>query len=244
MEIEADRRSYGVSRERGAAVSYAEVERAALEVLAAGSRPSIKKIQTRLGRGSPQTILTCLRRFWRDLGTRVQGDPAALTRLPTEISEAVDTIWQRALALAAQSAKHTENAARERLERLRLENEVRQQSLASREREYETQARERERALAESRSHLLSTLRMLETDRQALKARDARIADLESQVEDYRRQVARLVTRAVARNRAAAEKPRQEAKSAERETRSAGRAKRAVRRRNVKGSPSSHKRHR
>jgi hypothetical protein len=244
MEIEAGRGSYGVSRERGAAVSYTEVERAALQVLAEGSRPSIKKIQTRLGRGSPQTILTCLRRFWRDLGTRAQGDPAALTRLPTEIGEAVDTIWQRALALAAQSAKDTENAAREHLEHLRLGNEVREQSLASREKEYETQARERERALADSRSHLLSTLRMLEADREALKARDRRISDLEAQVEDYRQQVVDLVTRAVARNRAAAEKVRQKPKSAEGETRSAGRAKRIVRRRNLKGSRPSHKRHR
>ena len=207
MEIETDRGSYGVSRKRDAAVSYADVERAALEELAEGSRPSIQKIRARLGRGSPQTILECLRRFWRDLGTRAQGDPAALTRLPAEISEAVDTIWQRALTLASQSAKDTENSAREHLERLRLANEVREQSLSAREKEYETQARERERALADSRSHLLSTLRMLETDRQALKARDARIADLESQLEDYRRQLALLVARAVERNLAAAETP-------------------------------------
>jgi hypothetical protein len=74
---------------------------------------------------------------------------------------------------------------------------------------YETAARERERALADSRDHLLSTLRMLESDRAALKARETRITELEAQVEDYRRQLSLVITRAVAKNRALVErKPR------------------------------------
>jgi DNA repair ATPase RecN len=135
------------------------------------------------------------------LGVRAAGDPAALTRIPSEIIEAVEKIWQRSLALSAQSAKHDDNAARERLEQIRIENEVRAQSFEMREREFETAARERERALADSRDHLLSTLRMLESDRATLRAREARIAALEAQVEDYRRQLARLIERAVTRNR-------------------------------------------
>jgi hypothetical protein len=151
----------------------------------------------------------CLKRFWRDLGVRAQGDPAALTRLPSEIVEAVEAIWQRALAMAAQAAQHDDNAARERLEQIRIENEVRAQSFELREREFETAARERERALADSRDHLLSTLRMLESDRATLRARETRIVALEAQVEDYRRELARLIERAVTRNRTlAARKPR------------------------------------
>jgi hypothetical protein len=138
---------------------------------------------------------------------RAQGDPAALTRIPSDIVEAVDAIWQRALTLAAQSAKTNENGAREHLTRLRIENEVREKSFEFREREYETAARERERALADSREHLLSTLRMLEIDRQTLQARERRIVDLELQVEGYRRQLARLVTRAVNKNREPASGP-------------------------------------
>ena len=118
-------------------------------------RPSVETVRERLGRGSASTIATCLKRFWRDLGIRAQGDSAALTRLPSEIAEAVEAIWQRALALAAQSAKSEDNAARERLEQLRIENEVRAQSFEMRERAYESAARERERALADSRDHLL-----------------------------------------------------------------------------------------
>jgi hypothetical protein len=200
--------AYGAARERSANVSYADVERAALDILATERRPSVETVRELLGRGSPATIATSLKRFWRDLGIRVQGDPAALTRLPSEIVETVEAIWQRALALSAQTAKNDDNAARERLEQIRIENEVRAQSFGLREREFETAARERERALADSRDHLLSTLRMLESDRATLRSRDARIAALEAQVEDYRRQLATVIERAVTRNRTlAARKP-------------------------------------
>jgi len=204
-----DTPAYGATRERGANVSYADVERAALDILATGRRPSVETVREALGRGSPATIATCLKRFWRDLGIRASGDPAALTRLPSEIIEAVENVWQRSLALAAQSAKHDDNAARERLEQIRIENDARAQSFELREKEFETAARERERALADSRDHLLSTLRMLESDRATLRAREARIAALEAQIEDYRRQLARVIERAVSRNRTlAARKPR------------------------------------
>ena len=198
--------AYGTTRERGANVSYADVERAALDILSAERRPSVETVRERLGRGSPATIATCLKRFWRDLGIRAQGDPAALTRLPSEIIEAVEAIWQKSLALASQTAKNDQNAARERLEQIRIENEVRAQSFEMRERAYETAARERERALADSRDHLLSTLRMLESDRAALKVREKRIAELEAQVEDHRKQLAVVIARAAARNRTLVER--------------------------------------
>src|ERR1017187_5465346 len=198
--------AYGSTRERGANVSYADVERAALDILATERRPSVEIVRELLGRGSPATISTCLKRFWRDLGIRSQVDPAALHRLRSEIIEAVEAIWHNSLSLAAQSAKNDQNAARERLERIRIENNVRAQSFELRERDFETAARERERVLADSRDHLLSTLRMLEADRATLKAREARIVDLEAQVEDYRKQLALVITRAVAKNRALVER--------------------------------------
>ena len=200
---------YGTTRQRSANLSYADVERAALDILASERRPSVETVRELLGRGSPATIAACLKRFWRDLGIRAQGDPAALTRLPAEIIEAVETLWQRSLALAAQTAKSDHNAARERLEQIRTENEVRAQSFEMRERAYESAARERERALADSRDHLLATLRMLEGDRVSLRARETRIAELEAQVEGHRQQLARIIARRVEKNRKLVErKPR------------------------------------
>jgi hypothetical protein len=195
--------AYGTTRERGSNLSHAQIERAALDILCTGSRPSVEIIRKRLGRGSPATIATSLKRFWRDLGSRAEGNPVALARLPGEIADLADGIWQRALALASQTAKHEDNVARERLTRIRIENEVRAQSFALREREFETATRERERALADSRDHLLSTLRMLENDRAILRAREARIADLEAQIENYRAELAAVIAQATARGRKA-----------------------------------------
>jgi hypothetical protein len=204
-----DTPAYGSTRERSANISYADVERGALDILATGRRPSVETVREALGSGSPATIASFLKRFWRDLGIRAQGDPAALTRLPSEIIDAVDAIWQRSLALAAQTAKHEDNAARQRLDQIRIENEVRAQSFELREKEFEIATRERERALADSRDHLLSTLRMLESDRTTLKAREMRITDLEAEVEDYRRQLTTVLARAVTKNRTLVErKPR------------------------------------
>ena len=195
-------RPYGATRERGANVSHVEIERACLDILASGARPSIALIRHRLQRGSPATIAHSLKRFWRDLGTRAEGDPAALTRLPIDIADLADGMWQRALALAGQAAKHDDNAARERLSQIKMENELRAQSFALREKEFESAARERERALTDAREHVSALMKMMESDRAQLRAKEIRISDLQTQVEDYRQQLAKVIARAVARNRA------------------------------------------
>jgi hypothetical protein len=193
--------AYGTTRERGANLSHAEIERTALDLLNAGVRPSVALIRKQLQRGSPATIASSLKRFWRDLGTRAEGDPACLARLPSEIADLADGMWQRALSLAGQAARHEDNAARERLAQIKLENELRAQSFALREKEFETAARERERALTDARQHVAALMKMLESDRDQLRAKDVRIADLQSQNEDYRRQIAAVIERAVTRNR-------------------------------------------
>ena len=48
------------------------------------------------------------------------GAPAALSRLSSEITETVEAIWQRALALTAQAATNDDNAARERFAQVRV----------------------------------------------------------------------------------------------------------------------------
>jgi Plasmid replication region DNA-binding N-term len=202
-----DAPAYGTTRQRQVNVSYLEIERAALAVLASGQRPSVEILRKHLGRGSPATIAEALRRFWRDLGVRVAGDPAALTRLPAEIVDLTDGIWQKALALASQAAKIDDNAARERLAQLQLENEIRAQSFGVRERDLDIATRYREQALAEARAQVTSLLKELALDRETMRAQVARIIDLNAQVDDYRRQLALLVTRAVTRHRSLAKKP-------------------------------------
>jgi hypothetical protein len=77
---------------------------------------------------------------------------------------------------------------RERLQQTRVENEVRTQSFEMREKEFEASARKRELAVADSRDHVLPTLRILESERVTLRAREVSIPALVSQVEENRRQ--------------------------------------------------------
>jgi hypothetical protein len=201
--------AYGTTRDRGPAVSYAEIERAARGLMAAGERPTVEGVRKALDRGSPNHITTCMQRFWKNQAALNQGDPVALTRLPPELADAAVAQWEQALRLAQQSARYDDNAARAHLEQLRRDTELRGHSVELREKEWDLAARVRERALADARDHVNVLMKELATDRAELRAREVRIADLESQLEEHRRQLATLITRAIAKNRAVAtKKPR------------------------------------
>ena len=195
-------RPYGEGRLRSN-VSYADVERAAIAILKSERRPTVETIREALGGGSPDTIGDALRRFWRDLGARIEGDPAALTRMPAEIADLADGMWQRALKLSSEAATHDDNAARERLRQLEVENHIKQRSFELREREIDTQARERERALADARDHLLSLSKALSREQATNQGHERRIADLETEVAQYRNQIGALIAGAIAGKRPA-----------------------------------------
>jgi hypothetical protein len=199
-------RPYGEGRIRSN-VSYADVERAAIAILKSERRPTVETIREALGGGSPDTIGDALRRFWRDLGARIDGDPAALSRMPAEIADIADGMWQRALKLAGEAAVLDDNAARERLRQLEVENEIKQRSFDLREREIDAQARERERALADARDHLLSLSKALAREQATNQAQERRIADLETEVAQYRQQIGALIAGAIAEKRPAQRRP-------------------------------------
>src|SRR5882757_8629247 len=114
-------KAYGEGRVRFN-VTYGEIERAAIAILKSERRPTVETIREALGGGSPDTVGNALKRFWRDLGVKAEGDPAALTRMPAEIADLADGMWQRALKLAGEAAKNDDNAARERLKQIEIEN--------------------------------------------------------------------------------------------------------------------------
>jgi hypothetical protein len=194
--------SYGASRERGPTVSYAEIERAARAVMAQGDRPTSKAVLEHLGRGSPNHIAECMRRFWKDQAALNGGDPLALTRLPPELADAAVAQWEQALRLSQQTANYEGNQARAHLEQLRRETDLRVRSVELREREWDMAARVRERALADAREQVSLLMKELALDRAELRSRDVRIADLQRQIEDYRRQFATVIAKAIAKNRA------------------------------------------
>jgi Plasmid replication region DNA-binding N-term len=200
--------AYGTTRERGATVSFADVERAARGLMAAGERPTVKAVLKSLGRGSPNHITSCMQRFWKDQSALNAGDPVALTRVPPELAESARALWEQALRLSQQTAKHDDNAARARLEELKRDTDARARSQELREKEWEIAARVRERALSDAREHLNLLLQELVLNRAELRARDTRIADLESQVEEHRHQLATVIARAISKNRTPATKKR------------------------------------
>src|SRR6202012_4404918 len=110
--------SYGSPRERGPTGSYAEIERAARAIMAQGDRPTSKSVLAHLGRGSPNHIAECMRRFWKDQAALNGGDPLALTRLPPELADAAVAQWEQALRLSQQTANYEGNLARAHLEQL------------------------------------------------------------------------------------------------------------------------------
>jgi hypothetical protein len=81
-----------------------------------------------------------------------------------------------------------------------------------REKEFETAARERETSLNESRSQVNTLLSELSSHRATMRAQVARIIDLGVQVEDYRRQLAKVIERAVNKNRMLAQRTVRSAK--------------------------------
>jgi hypothetical protein len=200
------KRAYGEGRNRGATVSYGEIERAARDIMASGGRPTVEGVYKALGRGSPNHISSAMQTFWKNQSALNGGDPLALTRLPPELADAAVAQWEQALRLAHQNATYDDNAARAHLEQLRRDMHARAHSVELREKEWDMAARVRERALADTREQVNLLMRELATDRAELRARDARIADLETQVEKYRIQLATVIARAVTRNRSVARK--------------------------------------
>jgi hypothetical protein len=194
--------AYGTSRDRGPTVSYAEIERAARALMAAGKRPTVQAVRKALGRGSPNHITPSLQRFWKSQAALNAGDPVALTRLPPELADAAVAQWEQALRLAQQTATYEDSAARAHLEQLRRDTEHRARAVELREKEWDLAARVRERALVDARDQVSLLMKELALGSAELRARDARIADLESQIEDYRRQLATVITQVVAKNRA------------------------------------------
>jgi hypothetical protein len=195
--------SFGTSRDRPATVSFAEIETAARKLMASGDYPSVAAVRQQLKRGSTTTIADAMRRFWKDQAALNSGNPIALTRLPPELAESAQALWEQALRLAQQTVQIEDSAARARLAELSRDVDARARSIELREKEWDMAARVRERALADTREQVNVLLRELAIANSEWRASVKRIVDLESQIEDYRAQMKKIITQAIARNRRA-----------------------------------------
>jgi hypothetical protein len=182
-------------------VSFAEIEAAARKLMAAGKYPSVAAVRAKLTRGSATTISDAMRRFWKDQAALNTGNPVALTRVPPEFADAAVDLWEQALRLSLQTAEADDTAAHAKLEELKRDTDARARSLELREKEWDMAARIRERALVDTREQVNMLLKELATATAELRSSQMQIAALESQAEDYRRQISTVIARSVSRHR-------------------------------------------
>src|SRR5258708_35119972 len=74
-----------------------DVGHAADALLRLGIRPTVEKVRTKLGRGSPNTINSMLDAWWKPLSARLDAGPAALHRLPETVAHVAEALWMQAL---------------------------------------------------------------------------------------------------------------------------------------------------
>jgi chromosome segregation ATPase len=198
--------AYGESRQRRDAVTYAQIERAATDILRMGTRPTIEGVRSALGGGSPRTILDGLNRYWRNLGNEVAERPASLRRLPAVIADLAEGLWQSALAVALEAAQATSTEGDAQLSRLKSQLELRSHTLSQREIELDERLRARERTVKELEDHLRAAVSMLTKRDVTVAALESRLAAAQQETEDYRQRLGRVIQRAVTRHQGTATK--------------------------------------
>jgi chromosome segregation ATPase len=198
--------SYGTTRQKREDVTYAQIERAATEILKTGVRPTVQSVRDALGGGSPRTILDGLNRYWRDLGNQVAGSPDTLRRLPAAVADLAEELWQRALSVALEAAMATSTEAEGQLSRLKNQLELRAHTLSQREIELDGLLRSRERTVKELEEHLRAALSMLTKRDVTIATLESRLTAAEQETEDYRARLGKMIHRAVSRRTRAATK--------------------------------------
>jgi len=75
-----------------------EGRQAADALLLEGGRPTVDRVRSRLGRGSPNTIALFLDRWWAQLGARLRDLPGQeLPSVPEPVSKALMGLWSEAI---------------------------------------------------------------------------------------------------------------------------------------------------
>lgn len=81
-------------------VTQEQVNEAIEQLLLAGERPTIERVRTKLGTGSPNTLTRMLDTWWKGLGDRLtaQRQSAAVPDAPAAVVDAASALWEAALS--------------------------------------------------------------------------------------------------------------------------------------------------
>ncbi len=170
---------YGVPA-RG--VTSSDVSQAADALLRAGERPTVEKIRTAIGSGSPNTVGPLLDAWWRRLAGRLDAGPAAFHRLPESVAHVAEALWMQALEEGRRRAlleqRMTDRALAQDKECL----EVRSHVLTLREGEMEARLQDRDRTIRalEDRLHVLTG--MLQKEQASRDAVTRRLSVIETEL--------------------------------------------------------------
>jgi len=157
-------------------VTEIDVHQAADELALQGERPTVDRIRSHLGTGSPNTVTRWLDTWWRSLGRRLsaQDKAMAMEQAPEAVARLAQQMWEQALAAAQTSvtAGLAEQHAQVELQREKMNQEKVQwqHSVA-----HSTQAAEQAEAAAAGAIAELGHLKSL------VERQDAQIADLVAQ---------------------------------------------------------------
>jgi Plasmid replication region DNA-binding N-term len=146
IESGAPRRSFGPPP-RG--ITQSDVSHAADTLLRSGDRPTIEKIRTKIGRGSPNTINPMLDAWWKTLSARLDAGPAALHRLPENVAHIAEALWMQALEEGKRRALLEQRDSARVAEHDKQRVELRSHVLTLREGELDSRLRDRDRTIEE-----------------------------------------------------------------------------------------------
>ena len=193
-ELAASRRPLGPPP-RG--ITQSDVSHAADSLLRLGERPTIEKIRSKIGRGSPNTINPMLDSWWKTLSARLDSGPAALHRLPESIAHIAEALWVQALEEGKRRAalEQRDSARLADLDKQRLE--LRSHVLTLREGELDSRLRDRDRTIEELNLRLREITGSLRKEQATREMLSRQIAELHTAARPNkkRRQKKLLVTR-------------------------------------------------
>jgi hypothetical protein len=178
-------------------ITQADVSHAADSLLRLGERPTIEKIRSKLGRGSPNTINPMLDSWWKTLSARLDAGPAALHRLPESIAHIAEALWMQALEEGKRRAllEQRDSTRVAELDKQRLE--LRSHVLTLREGELDSHLRDRDRTIEELNLRLREITGSLRKEQATREMLSRQIAELHAAARPNkkRRQKKPLVTR-------------------------------------------------
>jgi hypothetical protein len=127
----------------GRGVQASDVELAADSLLREGLRPTVDRIRTTLGRGSPNTITPLLDAWWKGLAPRLAGGPDFADRVPREAFHLFETLWVRLRIAAEQRAAGALAYQRLEVDRTAQRVDLKSEVLSLREAELQEQLQRR-----------------------------------------------------------------------------------------------------